>query len=113
VSSAWTGCGSPDSGRTLITVPTWCMCLQDPNISRDFHANKLRDFVNQSDKVISVIKCQNQLRLLSLNMGDGGCCMLLVPISATQVWNFPVLSVPSRWWTHVPIALVVADGCCV
>ncbi len=51
---------------------------QDPNISRDFHANKLRDFVLQSDKVISVIKCQNQLRLLSLNIGQGSLVLLWV-----------------------------------
>jgi hypothetical protein len=44
---------------------------QDPAISRDFHANKLRDFVRESSKVLSVIKCQNQLRLLSLHSSHG------------------------------------------
>lgn len=34
------------------------------NISRDFHVNKLRDFVRASDSVINVIKAQDELKRL-------------------------------------------------
>jgi hypothetical protein len=39
--------------------------LTSPNISRDFHSNKLRDFVRESATVINVIKHQNLLNDLA------------------------------------------------
>ena len=42
-----------------------------PNISRDFHANKLRDFIRESDSVLNVIKYQNQLNILARTSSTG------------------------------------------
>ena len=89
---------------------------QDPTISRDFHANKLRDFVRQSDKVLSVIKCQNQLRLLSLNTTNGACCVAGVGISCACVCGWVcvcmcVLVFPADSLLHT-MKLSTPRSCC-
>jgi hypothetical protein len=67
-----------------------------PDISRDFHANKLRDFVRQSGTVLNVIKCQNQLNMLARTSSSGnGSSMYLSSVLSRHALSAG--SVPLFW----------------
>jgi hypothetical protein len=59
--------------------------LTSPNISRDFHSNKLRDFVRESATVINIIKYQNLLNTLARKSNS---TLLLHSVSAYRIAVF-------------------------
>ena len=78
----------------------------NPEITRDFHANKLRDFVRHADSVLNVIKQQDTLATLSVVPRDDPTCCSTLGRYRAKLEHFVARN--AHVWYYMAVTLAVA-----